>query len=174
MDTTEKLKSFGSTETMSPTEALLWLCSLEKPCPCPECHGNPVVDTWGCQGKRLCCHGTGKVPVLPELREPCPCPNYPAQTCEPCWQYGTHPHAFGQATYCRNCQGRNWRPRQGRDALHDAMHKDGWDYLISQVAAGRGVSFYKQIFINAPLSLGEDAADDLAAVKAMKAAGYLV
>ena len=44
---------------------------LKVPCDCNECHPGPsgdVVDTWFCQGKMLCCQGTG---CLWPLREPC-------------------------------------------------------------------------------------------------------
>ena len=67
------------------------------------------------------------------------------------------------------CQGRGWMPKQGRDALHDAMLKAGWYSEIHQ-AKDRFVMFYRSTQRSG--ITGEGADDDLAAVKAMKAAGH--
>jgi len=148
------------TETMTPAEALLWLAELEKKCPLvegamslPFCESHCMCEhhkPWRCE----VCHGTGKVPVLPDLREPCP---YPM------------PHSRGNDAHA-NCQGRSWLPKQGRDALYDAMLKVGWYYEIHQDKE-RFVLFYRSTQRSG--ITGEDADEWLAAVKAMKAAGYL-
>jgi len=150
-----------NTETMTRAEALPWLASLEKNC--SDCIG---LGTCAC----IVCFGTGKVPVLPDLREPCPCPIYVYQTCEPCWQHG----AIGHGVHCLNCQGCNWLPKQGRDALFEAMEKDGWGYEIVQLAEGErpATSGTRSVTFSKSFMVGSDADDYLAAAKAMKTAGY--
>jgi len=158
-----------NTDTMTPAEALIWLASLEKDCQQKwwQPDGNPVPDDGpGSNHPDQCqCLGNGEVPVL-DLRKPCPCPIYVAQTCEPCWQHG----AIGHGVHCLNCQGRNWVPKQERDALFEAMEKDGWDYVVSHRQGIHSVRFFK--VVGRDWAQGDDADDWLAAVKAMKAAGH--
>jgi len=109
----------------------------------------------------------GGVPVLPDLREPCrynrrhePGPYYPELSLS-----------------CPNCQGRNWRPKQGRDVLYTAMEKDGWGYDIHQTRGGyRQVNFYKDgpldRYQHSHILNGKAADDHMAAVNALQAAGY--
>ena len=141
----------SKTDTMTPEEALLWLAGLETPC--PETVGydvghHHVANPQDCP----ICHGTRKVPVL-DLREPCP-------------NYG---HLFPTSPLnCSLCGGRNWVPKQGEMALHQAMHKAGWSVLVTWPIDGpREVLFAKGTGIN--FIRGENANDWLAAVKAMKA-----
>jgi len=167
------------TKTITPAEALIWLASLEKECPCHECHGNPVIDTYLCQGRQLCCAGTSKVPVL-DLREPCPCYSLKND----CWQcdkerrhsdtFEDHALRLIHSQSCINCQGRNWLPKQGRDALFAAMHKAGWKYEIFQGEHLRLVTFFKGVNVLQAIVRGQHSDDGQAAVKAMKAAGYSV
>ena len=166
-----------NTETMTRAEALLWLAGLEKECPCHECHGNPVVDTYFCQGRQLCCAGTGKVPVL-DLRERC----YGEYLCsDPRCDYSNCEHNCDLGIHtAKCCQGLGWFPKQGRDALYDAMHKDGWDWEASQqtgdTAAWTRFEKHPDTMMvpdrDILLAYGEDSDPWLAAAKAMKAAGY--
>jgi len=164
-------------EVMTPAEALLRLAALGNDCPgCESCPGfmgyaGQLAAEVRAKTPRNLCGGTGKVPVL-DLREPCPCSIYTAQTCEPCWQYG----AIGHGAHCLNCQGRDWLPKQGRDALYAAMAKDGWKRETAHDPfANRGwCRFWKFSGIGLTTMLtGEDADDWQAAVKAMRAAGSL-
>ena len=66
------------------------------------------------------------------------------------------------------CSG--WLPKQGRDALVDAMEKNGWDYVVSHRQGIHSVRFFK--VVGPDWAQGEDADECLAAAKAMKAAGY--
>jgi len=143
------------TETMTPTQARLWLASLEKDCPLIE----GAVSFPFCESHCVC-KGTGKVPVL-DLREPC---SYNRR-------HESGPYYTELSPSCPKCHGREWLPKQGRDALHDAMHKDGWDYDVYQ-REFRNVAFYK--LDGRKCILGKDTDDWLAAVKAMKAAGYSI
>ena len=65
-------------DTVTPAEALPWLASLETACPgCESCPdfvgyaGQLAAEVRQATPKNLC-GGTGKVSVLPDLREPCP------------------------------------------------------------------------------------------------------
>ena len=157
------------TDTITQAEALLWLAGLERncrDCQLPDSFGvKPELDKW-CTP----CHGTGKVPVL-DLREPCPCIDNPGDgrpgdgyNCFRCFRYGRH--EVTECTEC-NCKGRNWLPKQGRDALHEGMNKAGWWYDIYQHGSKRTIAFYLPGQGTHP-RFGEDADDWLAAVKAMK------
>jgi len=109
------------------------------------------------------------VPVL-DLRETCPdCLGMPL----PCYIQGRHEHV------CNRCQGRTWLPKQGWDALHTAMNKVGWRSEIYAHASApddgkRLVVFYRPTDSDSYYgpSVGRDSDDWLAAVKAMKAAGF--
>ena len=145
------------TETMPHAEALLWLAGLTKTC---ECGGE------GCEG----CSGQGVRYVL-DLRLPCPCATKLIDfRCQFCLEAVRHAARIEGAldssihsSDCTPCQGRNWLPKQGRDALHEAMHKDGWSSTITETPqSGRHVIFYKGLWV------GSDVDDWLAAVKAMK------
>lgn len=156
------------TETITPAAALLWLAGLER-----DCLGEAYNSDEGAGYQATiiadrahgpwCCNGSGKVPIL-DLRENV---HAVAPTCLP------------------GCLG--WSPKQGWDALHSAMHHNGWNSEILWVtedyreytgeymppftmkAEERLVVFWKDF----PRSCqGEDADDWLAAMKAMKAAGY--
>lgn len=188
--------------SMTPAEAQRWLVGLEKPC--PVCQGTRVVgadfvgDRQGythscCQS----CNGSGKAPVLPDLRGPCPCPPYCVaykdspddmdwQRCSACSQQRSKAkNLMGEhGDWCDNCQGCNWVPKQDDATLHQAMRKDGWSSLVLErpgyfrkVRFGRvpnngfrSFCTYKVQFLKYPV--GEDANDWIAAVKAQKAAGY--
>jgi len=168
-----------SAETMTPAEGLLWLASLEKKCPLTE----GAVSFPFCESHCLCehhkpwrcklCGGTGKVPVLPELRKPCP--NFNAVENYVQGRGWTFISCTAREDYCRSgqdaCQGRGWLPKQGRDALFMAMEKDGWSYCVDQHGGNRWVYFYRRND-SAHSIHGQASDDDLAAVKAMKAAGY--
>lgn len=147
------------TVPMTLAEAQLWLAGLEKPCPCASIpqHDENCVN----------CHGSGKVPVLPGLRGAC--------------TYVQDAHSFLRDQHtadCPRCKGQNWLPEGGRDLLHQGMNKAGWDVEIHQGADGaRLVKFFWK---RAPIVIGNhsvfpdggDADDHLAAVEALKAAGY--
>jgi len=172
----------------SPAEALLGLAGLEEDCPeirgavaFPFCESHCACEhhkPWRCK----VCGGTGKVPVLPGLREPCSCAlaftaNLPDSLCRECrirFEVGlTH---LEKALPCLRCEGRGWLPKQGRDALHDAMHKDGWDINTKWSArGGRWVWFEKHQYQSPYLGdhyYASEVDDWLAAVKAMQVAGY--
>jgi len=140
-------------ETMTPAEALLWLASLEKNCAgCVGCRRDHDEDPRGICAC-IICHGTGKVPVL-DLREPC--------------RHSTTQGYFEKICRATGCSG--WLPKQGRDALHDAMEKDEWNYDVSQRYGERTVHFFQ--VIEGQWAAGLDSDDHLAAVKAIEAAGY--
>ena len=142
------------------TDPLLWLASLEKNCPgcvgCRRDHDGDPRGTCAC----ATCHGTGKVPVL-DLLEPCP----------------LVADSMVHEEWCL-CRGRGGLPKQGRDALHEAMVKDGWGYYIHKIADGpRFIRFYKaaaDYHHSQIMDSGIDSDDWLAAVKAMMAVGYSI
>ena len=107
---------------------------------------------------------------LPDLREPC-------LSCHATGIVETsHPLLSKDDRFlvqCGGCQGRNWLPKQGRDALHDAMEKAGWDLHLHQLADDdiRNVRFVRKSQARELLE-GIDSDDHLAAAKAMKAAGH--
>ena len=163
--------------------ALLWLAGLERVC--DQCGGIGYIDMEDGphKGRHKCC-GTGKVFML-DLQEPCPCVMWQpgmADPCKTCQQTGTNHH--GQD--CTVCQGRNWIPKQGRDALHEAMHKAGWEvsfiwpsdspaeYRYNKVRPGMEHHYWsgsseeeQRVYY-----IGLDADPYLAAMEAMRAAGY--
>ena len=139
-----------STEPMLPSEAMLWLAGLEKSC--TECTAKDGIPC-NC----LACHGTGKVAVL-DLREPCPVTSGP-----------NYIHYLGVS--CDYCQGRNWVPKQGEAALHQAMHKADFSQMHVHVV-GQGPRHYYWPYERSYKSSDCHANDYLAAVKAMRAAGY--
>lgn len=150
-----------TTKTMTQAEALDWLAGLEQPC--PDCHfqGERV------QEYQLCtrCGGneSGLVPVL-DLREPCNC-----------WCHTAPLACCSDLTdKCWRCQGRLWIPKQGRDALHQAMHKDGWNRESRWIVGEEPLTCFTQ---HRPddkwrYAWGEDTDDHIAAVKALQKAGY--
>ena len=163
---------------MTRAEALLWLAGLEEPCHCNACTGS--------RGNR--CNGTGKAPLLPELREPCPCQDYLVgnsddwRICRACTSRQTGisvgPSAHGE--WCLKCQGRNWVPKEGKTALHAAMQADGWYYSIQQWPDGERVVFFSKWDGHRPLTRyvknrfeGKDADDWIAAQEALRAAGHV-
>ena len=165
--------------------ALLWLAGLER----ITC-GYPDAPRCWCPEGDCPCHSLsfaevhGKVFVL-DLREPCSCAIWRpglAYPCDVCRRLGTFYH--GQD--CTNCQGRNWIPKQGRDALHEAMHKAGWEvsfiwpsdspaeYRYNKVRPGMEHHYWggsseeeQRVYY-----IGLDADPYLAAMEAMRAAGY--
>ena len=140
---------------MTHAEALLWLAALEKDC----LNTRYSHRTDGVGGLFPCptCGGTGKVAVLSYLREPCP-NNINRGT------------ARADHMLCPACQGHTWVPKQGRDALHEAMHKDGWSIVVNwPIGKERDVLFCRGVGM--ALLRGEDSDDWIAAVKAMQAAG---
>ena len=155
-----------SADTMTPAEALLRLSGLEKPCTCwrviDRNEGRTGTIRRAADPNCVFCAGTGKVPVLPGLREPCSACN---GVTKPCYVDGLHEHV------CDKCKGRPWLPKQGRDALYEAMEKAEWDYLVSQRGGVRCVRFFK--VVNNNWAQGEDADDWRAAVRALLAAGYV-
>lgn len=112
-------------EPLTHAERLLWLAGLMVKCSCPECHGNPVVDSYVCQGKQLCCKGTGEVPRFPMLRQECS---------------GAHSQIFDNidSFYCDDCHGRGWVPVNNLEATLEAINSElmfdrsrrGWACLI--------------------------------------------
>jgi len=152
-------------EPMTKAEALLWLAWLEKDCRQQwwQPDGNPVPDDGpGSDHPDQCqCHGTGKVPAL-DLRELCP----------GCMRCKNRVHWDTPITYrLYICDGSGQLPKQERDALYRAMEKDGWGYSIHQTPRGyRQAGFYKDGL--SPSLVRHDSDDWLAAVKALRAAGY--
>lgn len=160
-------------EPMTAQEVLLWLAGLETDCPNNHAllgsttEGVPVPIV-------LCasCYGTNRVPVLPDLREPCP--NQQATTLVDSHnriEHGVYQHK--EWLVCTTCQGRTWVPTQGRQAVQDGMVKAGWDLHISHYALTqhREVSFFRFGPKHEEIQAW-DADDHIAAMKAMKAAGY--
>ena len=153
--------------------ALAWLAGLER----ITC-GYPDAPRCWCPEGDCPCHSLsfaevhGKVFVL-DLREPCSCAIWRpglAYPCDVCRRLGTFYH--GQD--CTNCQGRNWIPKQGRDALHQAMRQDGWYYNIFQTNTRR-VIFWRWGEARPPVLTeisGSDSDDHMAAYKALLAVGY--
>ena len=170
----------------SKEEALLWLAGLER----TTC-GYPDTPRCWCVEGDCPCHSLdfnevhGKVPVL-DLREPCPCLNKDKHIidlghwrslggCDNCWSRWFSKVGFHDS--CTSCGGINWLPKQGREALHAAMLKDGWRFDITEFplayddeayAGQRIVSFIK----GEGDWFGEYGDDYIAAMKAMQAAGY--
>ena len=175
-----------NTETMTPAEALLWLAELEKKCPLvegamslPFCESHCMCEhhkPWRCK----VCSGTGKVSVLPDLREPCSCQEgkievfsasgeeYKGFRKRLVAQGVTAPHWYEHPA----CQGRGWLPKQEWDALYAAMDKDGWDCATESLGYGgaRKVRF-SRFAVGCGRIYGEDSDPCLAAVRAMKAVG---
>ena len=171
-DACSPLHDHRASPVMTPKKALLYLAGLEESC--ANCGGKgilggepdfvgekTVVHThYACQ----ICKGTGKRPVL-DLREPCP----------ECLGLGAISDGHKGQLFCNKCQGRNWVPKQGEMALHQAMHKDGWHLQLywdteeNRPNLGRNVHFTRLTF-SGGLIVGHDANDWLAAAKAMKAA----
>lgn len=148
----------GLETEITPAAALLGLASLEKDCPdCYDgsgiqgpdcyCHGGGLATKDCCPCDQ--CYGSGKVPVLPDLREPCPILH-------------VHRHNF------RPCPG--WVPKQGLDALYTAMEKDGWGYLIDVPIPHEKRSRYVRFIKSLPMSMahGEDANEHIAAYRAKR------
>ena len=130
----------------------LALALLERDCPCSECHGNPVVDTWICQGRMLCCNGTGKVPLLdPELvRKPCPCEyiydginHYlDASDGNRCCKLQIYDLGHRLDT-CDACQGRNWVPSPDILDWVWALNKEGWRVSTKRHDRADGDGFFE-------------------------------
>lgn len=140
---------------ITPTEALEWLAGLEHP------DGRPVLD----------------------LREPCPCINlveaatradginhhYDSGGCRTCYVRNLH------TSSCTSCHGTNWVPKQGRQAVQDAMLKAGWEMVLKASPDGlRNIRFSPNYSKATPQLLTRPWRDDdhIAAMRAMKAAGY--
>lgn len=171
-------------QTMPPNEALLWLAKLEKSClACRGSGSEATGTTYGGQHEQVACSicgGSGKVLVLPDLREPCPGvvniawveEHLPCMTNDPGWWKNTPPNEGD----IDPCHGTGWVPKQGRDALYQAMNNAGWYMtLITRPKAGyKGESLRYVYFWNdeGRHAGGGDADDYLAAVKALKEAGY--
>ena len=165
-----------NTETLTRAEARLLLASLKKDCPCQE----PEVKAWNDQQTDVCglCHNTGKVPVL-DLREPCN-QIHNIIVASVSTHSGANSYFYPgeiRSASCKEAGCQGWLPKWGRDALHLAMEKDGWNYEIIQLAKPgywnnletRRVTFWRQ----GGTANGQDADDDLAAVKAMQAEGRI-
>lgn len=169
----------------TPKEALLWLAGLETVCRgCINALFSPdnaklaVAELRRNQASCVC-GGTGKVPVLPNLREYHP-------DCLTLNERIEESTRFCDILFKQvygDCKGIGWLPKQGRDTLHEVMTKNGWDYEITQrVKSGflsegrtRLVSFTKpdeNWTQNRILHRGTDSDDHIAAYKAMQAAGY--
>ena len=151
----KKSELYENIVQLTHAEALLWLAALEKDC----LNTRYSHRTDGVGGLFPCptCGGTGKVPVLPGLREPCP-NNINRGT--------DRAHHIG----CPACQGHTWVPKEGRQAIQDAMVEAGWIYTIAQLKTSREVVFFKMLGNppNERYACGEDADDWLAAIKAIK------
>lgn len=147
---------------MNTEAALLWLASQERQC--PNCTGCLRGYELNARGACSLCAGTGMVPLL-GLRTLCPWCQGNGEQCLNLPQTPSDPH----------CAGRGWIPKQGRDALHNAMQEMGWEYCVfsrTKLDAERTVRFYGYNRIKHCLELaGKDSDDWLAAVKALKAAG---
>ena len=153
---------------ITPAEAQLWLAGLKKEVPCPNMaikHTNSVggYDHW-CRT----CEGTSvvKVPVLEGLRNPCPNPY--------CIAVLPEFVDSNNMAVCRICGGRNWLPNSTRQAIQDAMNKAEWATEISVTVFGqRSVRFWRHHskFMDTVYH-GKADDDHIAAMKAMKAAGY--
>lgn len=133
--------------------ALLWLAGLEKECPDlttdagrPR-HENPG---WTC----IVCHNTGMVPVL-DLREPC--------------RHHTVQGDFLKVCAKVKCPG--WQTKQGHDALHQAMTKAAYSQM-HVIVVGEPERHYYWPGERIWKSLDCDSNDYIAAMKAMRAAGY--
>ena len=155
-------------ESITHQEALEWLAALEDEC--HKCLGETIYYTTPCD----LCHGIGKMAVL-DLREPCPCLAF-IETDEDDWTQWPHCAFKGpcfrkakHGTDCENCHGPGWRPKQGPTAVQDAMVKAGWEARMVRRGDWKRIRFWQQ---GPPWASGDDADDAIAAMKAMKAAGY--
>lgn len=148
-----------STNTITPAQALQWLAGLKKPCPRCGGHGLTFNHFHGIPFDCEVCDGSGQVPVL-DLRKPCP-------RIRGKYSWPTIPDIHEMSGINCICGGTGSVPKQGETALHAAMHKDGWG-VFTEWPPGGG---YNCIFAKEG-QLFEDADASVAAVKAMKAAGY--
>lgn len=148
-----------NTDTMTHDEALLWLAGLEQVC--RDC---TVKDDIPCNC--YACAGSGKAPVLSDLRKPCPLLND-----SPPWPW-TQTHHELRGINCE-CQGRGWVPKLGEIDLHRAMNKAGWDSTIHTYSNGaRHVTFYRfPEEDDSQVIRGDDADDWVAAANAIQEAG---
>jgi hypothetical protein len=169
---------------MTPANALQWLAKLEKDCDCwhviDRNEGRTATIRKAPDLSCSNCGGTGKAPVLPGLREPCP--NFEATkkyTIGSGWTWET---CQDREAYCLagkdECHGQGWTLIQDRQAIQDAMVNDGWDMEIHVTDHKRLVMFYRfdpyrpSEKAGGHEYIGDDADDHLAAVKALKRAGY--
>lgn len=171
-------------------EAQLWLAGLEKVCLICSGQGGLGGLQWDGSldvNKCLTCNGTGKVPVL-DLREPCPCLSLPENPpdginhaydrdiCKQCYLRYSRTATFHVG--CFTCSGRNWVPKQGEAALHQAMNKTGWDLTVDLFVSGarrvwfRRIDYVLSYLRDGRIIGGEDSNDFIAAYKAMMRAGY--
>lgn len=173
-------------------EALLWLAGLEKKCPCETEHVDMRCSAcqkrWLMSGSghsqycRNDCNGSGKVPVL-DLREPCPCLSlaesspdginhaYDQGICKPWFlRQGRTPNFHSD---CFTCSERGWVPKEGEEALRQALHKAGWEVRFRWDCSGKYQHwlFFKSIG-DGSLFEGRDSAIHIAAHKAMRQEGY--
>ena len=147
---------------VTPQEALLWLAGLEQPGHVT-CNGQYPRGCCSCPG----CGGTKSAPVL-DLREPCP--RDPRLSHNMIGAPDIVP-----STELRCCQGRRWVPKQGVEALYQAMHDAGWwiNCYWDATEKQRIFDFYCSGGNPFPdIRTGSDANAHIAAYKAMKQAGY--
>jgi hypothetical protein len=145
-------------------------------CACTTCHGTGKVRSldWLAERETDClvqstygdgrCAGDckdGKVALLPGLREPCPWCEGDSKQCRNIPQHPIDPH----------CQGLGYRPRQGEQAIQDAMNMAGWWVVVDQEPYGgrRCVTFTKQVGPLGNWAGDYDADTRMAAVKAIQA-----
>ena len=143
-------------------EALLWLAELEQPC--VQCAGAGIFRASYTHAICPNCGGSGKVPVL-DLRE----------LCTNCQGKGAISDGHKRQLVCPRCLGRNWVPKQGEQALYQAVHDARWDMGSFWLAdyPQPSIRFYRHRPVDG-LAIGEgsDASAPVAAYKAMRAAGY--
>ena len=108
------------------------LAGATKPCPCTECHGNPRTESCFCEEQQLCCHGTGQVPLIPELRVPCGVIRK---------EYHTN---GGISHDAKGCPG--YTVKQDSEAewvLREWLNKNHWQWMITILFSNTG--FFAQV-----------------------------
>lgn len=167
------------TNTLKQNAAVL--AAKMKVCSCPECHGNPVADTYFCQGRQLCCKGTGKVAWFKTLRENCPCQEWinlvPVNLfswlelggCGYCWNDGIRKGCQGDD--CGSCDGLGYILVEDLATLLKAWREQGWEYEAEVIDGKVKWCFYTTIHAKWGELTGDDDEETAyaAAVKAVKA-----
>jgi hypothetical protein len=97
------------------------------------------------------CDGSGKVPLLPVLRQVCPCIQAAEDSyCEGCWGYlgADGPAGVNEARFEERCfpgcacHGLGWVVNEGADtgAILDGLKEAGYGYSVDDVGASLSVS----------------------------------